>query len=106
MNVSENKTDISHIKKLADLIRQKFNPQNIILFGSHAYGKPVSGSDVDLFVIMETSIPVMEQAFLIRRELREPIPVDVIVRTPRQVDERVQMGDFFIKRVLEKGIQL
>ena len=106
MNVLRNNTDISQIRKFADIIREKFNPHNIILFGSYAFGKPQSGSDVDLFVIMETSIPVKEQAFLIRRELREPIPVDVIVRTPQQVDERVQMGDFFIKGILEKGIQL
>ena len=32
--------------------------------------------------------------------------VDVIVRTPQQVEERLKLGDFFIKRVMEKGVEL
>lgn len=98
--------DFKIIKDMAEFIKEKFNPQKIILFGSHAYGKPDKKSDIDFLVIMDTDLPVKEQAFLIRRELRTTIPVDIIVRTPQQVKKRIALGDFFIKRVLEKGIPL
>jgi predicted nucleotidyltransferase len=94
------------IRTLTKTIREKFNPQRIILFGSQGYGAPTASSDIDLFVIMNTSIPVKRQAFLIRRELRSSIPLDIIVRTPEQVEERLKLGDFFVKKVMEQGVEL
>ena len=94
------------INGLANLIRKKFRPEKIILFGSHAYGDPSQDSDIDILVVMDTPLPLTEQAFLIRRELDKNISIDVIVRTPAQVAQRLQLGDFFIKQVLAKGISL
>jgi predicted nucleotidyltransferase len=42
------------IRALAKIIAEKFNPEEIILFGSHAYGRPHAWSDVDFLVVMET----------------------------------------------------
>ncbi len=84
-------------------IVQRFKPQKVILFGSFAYGKPSEGSDVDILVIMNTSLRPVEQAIKIRRIVRAPFPLDLIVRTPKQIEERLSMGDFFIKEVLKKG---
>jgi predicted nucleotidyltransferase len=42
------------IRAIAKHIAEKFDPEEIILFGSHAYGKPTAWSDVDLLVVMET----------------------------------------------------
>jgi predicted nucleotidyltransferase len=98
-----------HIQAIAQTIKEKFSPRRIILFGSHGYDLPAtkgSGSDIDLFVIMNTSLPVKKQAFLIRRELTSSIPLDVIVRTPEQVEERLKLGDFFIKKIMEQGVEL
>jgi len=98
--------DNVQINTLTKTIKEKFNPQRIILFGSYGYGAPTEGSDIDLFVIMDTPIPVKKQAFLIRRELKFAVPIDVIVRTPEQVEERLKLGDFFIKKVMEQGVEL
>jgi len=98
--------DNLQIRSFAKKIKEKFNPQKIILFGSYAYGIPKRSSDLDLLIIMDTNIPVRKQAFLIRRELKESIPIDVIVRTPQQVEERVKLGDFFIKQIIQKGIPI
>ena len=94
-NTNTSHSDNVQIRTLTKTIKEKFNPQRIILFGSHGYGAPAAGSDIDLFVIMDTPIPVKKQAFLIRRELKSSVPVDVIVRTPEQVEERLKLGDFF-----------
>jgi predicted nucleotidyltransferase len=105
-NNSKKHIDNVHIRQLSQTIKGKFHPHRIILFGSYGYGVPKKGSDIDLFVIMDTPVPVKRQAFLIRRELKSSIPVDVIVRTPQQVEERLKLGDFFVKKVMEQGIEL
>lgn len=98
--------DYSQIRLIAKKIKEKFNPQKIILFGSYAYSTPRKGSDIDLFIIMDTNIPNRKQASLIRMEIDDSIPIDIIVRTPEQVEERIKLGDFFIKHIMERGIPL
>src|SRR3990172_6814538 len=48
------------IRAIANHIAEKFDPEQIILFGSHAYGKPTAWSDVDLLVVMDTPKGEME----------------------------------------------
>ena len=84
-------------------IAQRFRPKKVIIFGSFAYGKPIEGSDVDILVIMDTSLRSVEQALELRKAIKAPFPMDLIVRTPKQIEERLALGDFFVKEVLTKG---
>ena len=43
--------DRATIQAVAQLIAQKFDPEQIILFGSHARGNAGSHSDIDLLVV-------------------------------------------------------
>ncbi len=38
-----------------------------------------------------------------RMKLRPSFPLDLLVRTPSKIRERLAMGDDFIKEILEKG---
>ena len=98
--------DNIQIRNLAQEIKKKFNPRKVILFGSRAYGNPSKESDIDFLIVMETDLSVKQQAFLIRREISSSVPVDIIVRTPAQVNERIKIGDTFIKTAYETGIEL
>ena len=42
------------IRRFARGVAERFRPDRIILFGSHAYGAPHRDSDVDILVIMPT----------------------------------------------------
>ena len=106
INENDNLANDIQIKPIVRKIRKKFNPIKIILFGSWAHGTPGKGSDIDLLIVMNTDVPVKHQAFMIRREISSSIPVDIIVRTPMQIDERIRMGDTFIKKAYEKGVEL
>jgi uncharacterized protein len=103
-------TDYPQLHAIAEKIKSCFNPIKIILFGSHAYGKSTLTSDLDLFVIMKTNLKFHKQAALIRLKLDETVgvlcPMDIIVRTPDVVEKRLKEGDFFIRTVLEKGVEL
>ena len=91
------------IKDLCQQIVKKFNPQKVILFGSHAYGKPSADSDVDLLVVMPFECRSVEQAIKIRQLIYPKMPLDLLARTPAQIKERIEMGDFFIKDIIERG---
>ena len=102
--------DMNLIKDIADFIKKKFNPQKIMLFGSYAYGRPSSESDIDLLIIMNTSLRFHKQSAIIRLALDEAFnvsfPMDIIVRDQDEIEKRVKQGDFFIKEILEEGIPL
>lgn len=93
----------AYIQQVCDRIAAHFQPEKIILFGSHAYGQPTSESDVDLLVVMEFAGSPLQQAIKISRELGLVTPMDLLVRTPAQVRERLQMGDPFMREIIERG---
>ncbi|MBN1935396.1 MAG: nucleotidyltransferase domain-containing protein [Anaerolineae bacterium] len=66
----------------------QFQPEQIILFGSHAWGVPDRYSDVDLLVIVpDSSLGDYERAVLGHRCLSElNIPKDILVRTRAEFD--------------------
>jgi len=92
------------IRAVVKQIAEKFQPEKIILFGSYAYGKPKPESDVDLLVIMGTSLRSRQQRLEISRALSpRPFPMDIVVRTPQQVKERLALGDLFLREITTRG---
>lgn len=94
---------MAYIRKLCKRIAEAYQPEKIILFGSHAYGKPTPESDVDLLIVMDYEGRPIEQMLKIQRELDIVTPVDLLVRTPKEVDERLQDGDMFIVDIMRRG---
>ncbi len=93
----------SEIKNLCRQIVENFNPQKIILFGSHAYGKPNADSDVDLLVVMPFEGSDSQKAVEILLNLERTVPLDLLVRTSEQSRERIEMEDFFMHEIIEQG---
>ena len=97
--VSEN-----DIRQVADEIKKQFHPDKVIIFGSYAGGEPTVDSDVDILIIMQSDLSVREAAYNIRKSINPAFPVDIIVRTPAQIEQRTAMGDRFIQGILEYGL--
>ena len=91
------------IEKFGQAIGREFSPERVVLFGSHAYGTPGEDSDVDLLVVMDHDGQSVEQSVAMRMRLRPPFPVDLLVRSPGRVRERLEMGDPFIREILDNG---
>ena len=91
------------IRAYAKEIGRQFRPRRIILFGSYAYGKPTRDSDVDLLVIMPHKGHGADKATEIRLRVLAPFPMDLLVRSPQKIRQRLAWGDCFIQEVLEKG---
>ncbi len=94
---------MSQIEDLGRRIGREFRPDRVVLFGSYARGEVTDDSDVDLLVILPFEGKSVYQSVAIRMRLRPPFPVDLIVRTPQSVRERLEMGDDFLREILEDG---
>ncbi len=95
--------EMNRIESLGKRIAEEFRPDRIILFGSYAYGKPTVDSDVDLLVILPFSGKAVRKAIEIRERIKADIPIELLVRTPEQVAERIAMNDLFMREIVEKG---
>ena len=92
------------IKPLVSKIVDKYSPDKVYLFGSYAWGNPTADSDVDLFVVKNTNEPQRSRSRKLRSLLfGSGVPFDLFVYTPDEVKERLNMGDFFINDIIEKG---
>ena len=90
------------IRRFARQVAEGFRPDKIILFGSYAYGTPHADSDVDLLVIMPARNQ-HDQAVRIRWEVPAPFPMDLLVRTPKNMKWRLEDGDLFHTQIVTEG---
>jgi predicted nucleotidyltransferase len=90
------------IGRLAQHVAKQFRPERIILFGSYAYGQPDRDSDVDLLVVMPARNEI-DQALQIEDTLDPPFSVDIVVRTPKNMQWRLEEGDWFLREVIQRG---
>ena len=74
------------IEGVVRAIAQRFCPERIVLFGSYASGQPTPDSDLDLLVVMDTSLPPHKRAVPMYMTFRPaPCPMDILVFTPSEV---------------------
>ncbi len=90
---------------IAKRITERFEVEKIILFGSYANGRPTAASDVDLLVVMNHEKKNNRKQMFEISEMLSPKPfsIDVIVRKPRDLEERIPLGDWFLKQVNQQG---
>jgi predicted nucleotidyltransferase len=92
--------EIEHIKK--QLI-EKYKPEKIILFGSAAWGSE-EVNDID-FLIIKSDTPYygIDRMRELDRLIERNMAVDILVYKPEEVQERIKMGDPFIKKIFKDG---
>lgn len=91
------------IEDVVSQISDRFNPQKIILFGSYAYGQPHPDSDVDLLVIMDTSLSGVQQSIKILQAVQYRFGIDLLVYTPTFLEQRLAIGDPFVNEIINNG---
>lgn len=96
----------NQIEAVVERIAKEYQPEKIILFGSAARGEMGTDSDVDLFVVKDDGRPRHQRSVDVRKILRDTaytFPLDVLVYTPKELEYRLWLGDFFVKRVIKEG---
>ena len=96
---------VALIQEIQDKIIECINPYKIILFGSVIKGYMESAHDIDMYVIKEG----IEDVRKAEREIDELFEgrlfaLDVIVRTPRQLERSLAGGNTFLQQeVMTRG---
>lgn len=94
------------ILDIVDLIKSEYAPEKIILYGSYAYGKPTRDSDIDLLIVKDTDKGRVDRFVEVSRLVYQPgrrVSVSPLIYTPKELEERLSLGDDFVEEVLNKG---
>jgi len=94
---------MNEIEQFGRRIGEEFGAERVILFGSYARGNANPDSDVDVLVIGPFRGRSADKSVEIQMKLRPAFPVDLLVRTPEKVRERLAMGDTFMQEILTQG---
>lgn len=83
----------------------EFNPEQVWLFGSHAWGEPDEGSDLDLMVVVGDSEegPTLRAQRAHRCLQRLAVSKDVIVKTRAEVERYRNVRSSLVAEILERG---
>lgn len=93
------------LNEITEKIVREYQPEKIILFGSWAWGTPGPDSDIDLFIVKDSTKPKLERI----REVDEivfprTIPFDILVYTSDEVNESINKnGNLFIEDIVRNG---
>lgn len=95
------------IRAMVKRIVERFHPDMVILFGSHARGEAGPDSDVDLLVVMPVPRSKRESQLDIRRALRDiECSLDIIVSTPEEFAWRKEIVGTIEYPAVKEGMLL
>jgi uncharacterized protein len=88
---------------IADQFRW-YDPERIILFGSHARGEPAA--DIEVAIIKETSDRFLDRLKVVYERWTLPVAVDILVYTPMEWTQMIEEERGFILRILREGREI
>ena len=96
------------LNETVERLKTEFQPEEIYLFGSRAWGTPDEDSDVDLMVIVPSSDerPIRRDQRAQKCLGRLAVPADVLVRTRGEVNRYKHLRASLFHQVLNQGRKL
>ena len=84
--------------------RDGYPPEGFILLGAHARGAAAPDSDLDLLIVKSSDRSEAERIRQVSRLLRPRLlPLDILVKTPGEIQERLAIKDSFFQEILREG---
>ena len=92
------------IQNILEQLIHLYKPEKVILFGSLANDRVNQGTDIDLFII-KSDVPALgvDRIRQLDTIISYELATDFIVYKPQEVEQRLQLGDPFVKSILEEG---
>ncbi len=99
------------IKNITDEIlsrlNKEFDPLNVYLFGSYAWGIPNQDSDLDLLVVIEqtkdSKILRERKAYKSLRDMKLILPIDILVRTKDEIFQYLEDKNSIYNKIYNSG---
>ena len=92
------------VQNIVEQLVRAYRPQKVILFGSLARGEASQETDIDLFIV-KSDVPYLgvDRIRPLDELIRYRVAMDFVVYTPAEVDQRLKLGDPFVRNVFEQG---
>ena len=74
----------AELARYLPLLREHYDPERVLLFGSLVSGETNDWSDIDLVIVKETDRRFLERTKEVMRLLRPRVGVDILVYTPAE----------------------
>ncbi len=96
------------LQEMTRRLVSEFQPCQIYLFGSHAWGKPNEDSDIDLLVIVPDSSKSRRERGLRARQCLSDIRMskDILVETQAEINWASRVYASLESEILECGVKL
>ena len=94
---------MNDIQAVVNRIAQAFDPERVVLFGSHARGTATNDSDVDLLVILSFEGKPFWKSLEITNYVNPAFAIDLLARRPDDTQRRYAQGDPLIREALDQG---
>jgi len=104
--VSKDQFD-KEIQNIVNQLVRLYKPEKIILFGSLAKDQIKQGTDIDLFII-KNDVPKLgvDRIRQLDALIKYKLATDFIVYKPQELEQRLKLGDPFVKTILKEGKML
>ncbi len=101
--ISKNQFD-KEIQNIVNQLVRLYKPEKIILFGSLAKDQIKQGTDIDLFII-KSDVPKLgvDRIRQLEALIKYKLATDFIVYKPQELEQRLKLGDPFVKTILKEG---
>jgi predicted nucleotidyltransferase len=92
------------LEEIVERLKEGLHPDKIILFGSHAYGKPNDDSDIDLLIVLsESDDPGYRRAQKAYRYLRGlAAPTELFIVTQQEVMHGLNVPTSLINQAVQR----
>ena len=84
-----------------------FQPRRVYLFGSHAWGVPTTDSDIDLFMLLDSTedsrLQRERKAYKALRELTDAPPIDILIRTQSEIESLANDTESLYYKIINHG---
>lgn len=95
---------IDSLDGIIQRIVTRFQPERVILFGSHAVGGATDDSDLDLLIVMPVETTRRSKANEIDLALADRlVPLDIVVVTPEQFEQQKDLLGTLVHEAVEQG---
>lgn len=93
------------IIKIVEVLKTRYKPQKIVLFGSCVSGKVTRDSDIDMLIIKDTKASYAQrwqEVGRLVRDLKKPLPFEPFVLTPKELKKGLSRN-LFLQDIMQKG---
>ncbi|MEK6589719.1 MAG: nucleotidyltransferase domain-containing protein [Nitrospinota bacterium] len=92
------------IESIKERLIASYDPDTIILYGSHARNEGSDKSDIDILILKDTEERPIDRRIRVEKILADRVkPLDILVYTPQEIKYLFPIGSPFIEEVIETG---